>query len=235
MESRINPEWLAAYHRRANAKLRGRARDAGLSVDEYVEQAERNIRGWIAGAGIRIRIKEPGLEGFLRCGFYKVMSEARASGGDLQSVARRREVERSILGIPVDAAPDSRPVSAYLEGSDETGAITTYGDIVLHLVDDVRLRSWFLLGDLVDTPTLGAGEVICPRPLEEPTIEAASGWRDVASAKSMADVCLPHRYAEVLVFDGLSVADVATVTYPEALSPSEVARKLIRGAEWELR
>jgi hypothetical protein len=232
VENRINPEWLAAY--RSRAELRGRAKDAGLSVDEYVEQAERNIREWVIGAGIRLRITEPALVGFLRCGLYKVMSDRHASGGDLQTVARRREVENSILGIPLDASPGGRPVSAYLEGSDETGAITTYGGIVLELVD-LRARSWFLLGDLVDTPTLGGGQVICPRPLEKPTIEAASAWRDVASAKSMADVCLPHRYAEVLVFDGLTVAEVAKVTYPHGLCPSEEARKLIEGAEWELR
>jgi hypothetical protein len=235
MDDHINPDWLAVYRSRAHAKLRGRAKETGLSVDEYVSQAERNIRQWVSGAGVRIRTREPGLVEFLRCGVYKVMSNTHASGGDLQSVERRREVEKSILGISLDASPVSRPVSAYLEGSDETGGITTYGEIVLELVDDVRVRSWFLLGDLVDTPTLGGGQVICPRPLEEPTIEAASGWRDVASAKSMADVCLPHRYAEVLVFDGLTVADVAKITYPHALRPSEEALELCEGADWELR
>jgi hypothetical protein len=135
---------------------------------------------------------------------YDVMAATGTSGGDLTKFETRLDAEARILGIRRDAPPTHRPISGYLQGSDEEGAITAYGSIVLELDDTVRQEAWFLLGDLVDTPTLGGGQVIAPRPLASVSIDAANGRRDTASAQNLADACFPHRYAEVLMFNGLS-------------------------------
>src|ERR1700730_8440556 len=121
--------------------LLARARELRVSVSSYIEAAEGNIRGWVDGAAIRIRVREPGLIAFLRDGQFKVMEATGASGGDLKTLARRREVEREVLDIPEEAPACDRPVSGYLEGSDEAGSITKYGLIVLELDLQVRSRA----------------------------------------------------------------------------------------------
>lgn len=234
MIERVNPEWLHMLGLRAPAMRKARARDAGMDVDAYLENAERNVRCWVEGSPIRIRLGPESLASYLRTGRYEVMATTGASSGDLKTVETRHAVEEQILGIALNAPASSRPISGYLRGSDETGAVTRYGPIVLELGEHVRSRAWFLLGDLVDTPQLGGGQVLAPRPLLKPTIEAASGRYDVASAASLADACGPHRYAEVLIFDGLSPTDVVSVTYTER-PPTQELGELVADAGWALK
>ena len=234
MTDRVNPDWLCTLRQRAPVQRRTRARDANLNIDDYVQQAESNIREWVDGAAIRIRIREEPLLSFLQAGRYQVMAVSGTSGGDLKTVDTRLAVEEQILGIPRTAPASARPISGYLEGSDESGAITTYGPIVMEVGGHVRPRAWFLLGDLVDTPRLSGGHTIAPRPLLDPSIEAANGRRDIASAPTLADACWPHGYAEVLIFGGLATADISTVTYIQGLDPSDEVRPLIASAGWTL-
>ena len=234
MIERVNPEWLHMLSLRAPAMREARARDAGMDVDAYLERSERNIRCWVEDAAIRIRLGPDSLASFLRTGRYEVMATTGASGGDLKAVETRHAVEQQIFGIALDAPASSRPISGYLRGSDETGAVRKYGPIVLELGEHMRSRAWLLLGDLVDTPQLGGGQVLAPRPLLEPTIEAASGRYDVASATALADACGPHRYAEVLIFDGLCSTDVVSVAYAEG-GPSDELSDLVADAGWELK
>jgi len=232
--ARINPAWEQNYEARRCAGLRGRAKSLGIDVSEYVERSERKLRAWVEGVAIRIRVKEPGLTQFLRDEKYKVMEETGVSGGDLQTRERRRKVEQEILDIPVDASGSERPVSGYLEGSDETGPITNWGLVVLELDPDVRSRTWFLLGDLVDTPTRGGGAVLIPQPISHPSMRAAGGKTDIASAKGLPDACGEHRYAEALIYGGITPNDLKRVVYTQGQRPSEEVRAFARTAQWEL-
>jgi hypothetical protein len=235
MLGRINPDWRERYEVRKCAMLTARARALGISVSDYVEAAERNIRAWVADAAIRIRVNEMSLTSFLRDNKYKVMEVTGTSGGDLESVSRRREVEHEILDVGIDWPASTRPVSGYLEGSDEAGPISTYGSIVLELDARVRSSTWFLLGGLVDTPTLGFGETVVPSPILHPSITAASGRQDAATAKALADVCGPRRYAEALIYGGVTPDDLTRVTYTQGLRPSDEVFSFSRGARWEIR
>lgn len=143
---RVNPEWIAMLNARATGGRRARAREVGLRLDEYVAQSEAKIRDWVEGAPILIRTHEKGLLGFLRDRRWKVMAETRRSGGDLQTLERRLEAENQVLGIAEDAPPPERPISADLSGSDEAGAVNTYGAIVVEVSGSFRNESSFILG-----------------------------------------------------------------------------------------
>jgi hypothetical protein len=234
LAGRINPEWREGYECRKCAMLLGRARNLNVSVSAYVDAAERNIRSWVGDAAVRIRVNEAGLAAFLRDGRYKVMEDTGVSGGDLRTLTRRRQVEHEILDIPVDSPGSARPVSGYLEGSDEGGPISTYGCIVLELDSRVRPSTWFLLGDLVDTPTLGLGQTLLPEPVTRPSISAGNGRVDVASATTLPDACGDHRYAEALIYGGVTPDDLERVVYTRGLQPSDEVRAYGRTAAWEL-
>ncbi len=214
--------------------LLGRARNPNVSVSAYVDAAERNIRSWVGDAAVRIRVNEPGLVAFLRDERCKVMEDTGVSGGALRTLARRRQVEHEILDIPVDSPGSARPVSGYLEGSDKGGPISTYGCVVLELDSRIRASTWFLLGDLVDTPTLGLGPTLVPEPVTRPSISAANGRVDVASATALPDACGPHRYAEALIYGGITPGDLGRVVYTRGLEPSDEVRAFDRIAAWEL-
>lgn len=231
---RINPQWQRAYEARRCAMLRARARERGVSVACYMEEAERNVRAWVDGAGVRIRVKEPGLVGFLRDGRYKVMEEIGVSGGDLKHIESRRKAERRVLGTPEDAPASDRPVSGYLGGSDEDGAIARYGLVVLELDPGVRSRALFMLGDFIDTPIRTLGETFVPQPLNQPSMEAASGKTNLVSAATLADACGPHRYAEALVFGGVTTNDVRSILYTQGEQPSAEVRAFEQTASWRL-
>jgi hypothetical protein len=124
---RVNQEWLHMLSLRASAMHKARARDAGMNVDAYLEKAERNIRCWVEGSPIRIRLGPDSLASFLLTGGYEAMATTGASSDDLRAVETRRAVEEQILGIALDAPASGRPISGYLCGSDETDAVTKYG------------------------------------------------------------------------------------------------------------
>jgi hypothetical protein len=105
---------------------------------------------------------------------------------------------------------------------------------VLEIDADVRSRTWFLLGDLVDTPTRGGGEVLIPQPVLQPSMKAASGKTDIASAKALPDACGCHRYAETLIYEGVTPDDLRRVVYTQGEQPSEEVRAFARTAQWKL-
>lgn len=230
----VNPAWVEMLHKRASGGRQSRATEVGLSVDEYVARAEVKIRNWVSGAHIRIRIREEQLVQFLLDGEYKTMAETGQSGGGMTRVEARLKAEQQVLGIPIDGASALRPISAYLSGSDETGKIAIYGEIVLTVNDYLRSRTWFLLGDLVDTPILNLGQALAPVPLLMPSIDAASYRWNVIDAQTLPDVCGPHRYAEALIFGGLAPCDLLSVCYPPGIEPTDEVVRLSADEPWKL-
>jgi hypothetical protein len=235
MLGQVNPDWVAVLHQRAPGGRSARARDVGLDLQQYETQAAAAIRDWIDGASIRIRIREEKLLLFLRDERYKTMAETGESGGGMTRIDQRLKAEDEILGIPIDREPSCRPISAYLSGSDEAGKIATYGDIVLDVTDDIRSRTWFLLGDLVDTPVLSGGQVIAPVPLLQPSIDAASYKCNILRVQALPDACGPHRYAEALIFGGLRSDELVNISYPPGTQPAEEVFRLSAGASWDLK
>lgn len=51
----------------------------------------------------------------------------------------------------------------------------------------------------------------------------------------MADVCEPHRYAEVLIFSVLTPTGVLSVTYPKHLQGAAAVVAFSENDPWELR
>jgi hypothetical protein len=234
MADHISPQWRALFEASRHTRLQRRATEAGESVARYVERVELKMRDWVEDTAIRIRVREPGLLGFLQDGHYKVMEATGVSGGGLKDIKSRRKVECEVLGMPEDAPASDRPVSGYLVGSDETGAIATYGPVVLELDHSVRARALYLLGDLIDTAALTGGRTFLPQPVTRPSMDAGSGKWDLAGAATLADACGLHRYAEALVFGGVSPRDVTSITYTRGEQPSAEVRAFEQAASWLL-
>jgi hypothetical protein len=129
-------------------KLERRADKAHLTPTQYRTQAEANIQAWTKNAAVRIRLREPALHSFLVDQRYKVMAETGESGGDLKHKETRLRLEEAMLGIVQSDSGQGRPVSAYLQGTDEDGGITTYGPIIPELDISARGRCWVVLGGL---------------------------------------------------------------------------------------
>lgn len=229
---RVSPRWIARYRACATWRYAGWASKAELTCEAYRRKAEAMIGQWVSDAAVQIRATESNLVSFLRAGCYEPMSKTRPSGGNMRNLAARRQLEHDVFDIRPGAALASRPIAAYLAGSDEKGAIETYGEIILELDTAVRERAYFILGDLFDVAH--GGPMFVPRPLLTPSLEVANCRRSVIDAQNLAAACGQHAYAEALIFDGVRTSDIVKVTYTGGASPSTLATQLICNAGWQL-
>lgn len=202
----------------------------GGDVRAFRAELEAKLRSWVSGAEVRRRIDEAGLVAVLRSGEFKPLAATETSGSGVTNPRTRANDEERIFGIEVSAPPDTRPVYCYLEGSDEAGAITSYGPILLAFHHTVRSRATFVLGDTRDATLMAA--VFAPVPLLDPSIDAFSNaQKNLLDAQVLADACAGgYRYAEVQVHDGLSAADISRVVYTRGVAASPEAADPLRRA-----
>jgi hypothetical protein len=230
----VSESWRAELAR-TYFKWEARAREAkmGDDVPAFRATLEAKLRGWVSGAEVRRRIDETGLIAVLGSGDFRPLAATGTSGSGVTSPSVRADDEKRIFGIPLDAAPDQRPIYCYLEGSDEAGAIASYGSIVVGFHERIKSRATFVLGDSRDATLLAP--VFSPVPLLDPSIDAFSNTRrDLLHAASLAEACADqYRYAEVQVHGGLSATDITRVIYTRGAKPSREATELLRVAGLE--
>ena len=199
-------------------------------VGGFHARVEDMLRGWVVDAEIRRRISEPGLIRALTSGAFLPLASTGTSDSGVGDANVRADDELRIFGIELDAPGDERPIYGYLEGSDESCAVRSFGPIVLGLHASVRRRATFVLGDTRDSTLVSP--VFAPVPLLSPRIDAvANTKKDLLQAQTLADACEGgYRYAEVQVHCGLSIHEITRVVYTGGVGPSERAEELLRKA-----
>jgi hypothetical protein len=222
--------WLAKVRADHDTNDPHRAREANVTPAAYREAAERRIADWLRGREVRVRIKEPQLTEFLRTGVYLSLTASGQSGG-AASIENRKRVEKAIFDIPQDAGYTERPVYAYLEGSDEAGAVRKYGTIVLRL-RDLTDCSTFTLGDSNDATLTARFPRLAPIPLTSPSLLAASSKtpskrNNILIADSVAEACEQcSGYVELQIHDELDRRNLVEIVYLDGGQPSQEVLEL---------
>jgi hypothetical protein len=144
-----------------------------------------------------VRIREPGLEGFLRDGRYKTKIETGAdaarqdSTSDIaQEIAIRKHGEEKLFGYPQDLPSEYRPVYGYVarEADSSEAGIVSFGygeNIEIKAKPSVRSRVTFS-GDDSLFP-LGYPERMTRQPsaLDNPNIASFLSLEDIADASKL--------------------------------------------------
>jgi hypothetical protein len=202
---------------------------AGAAGDdhEYRQAAADRLRAWVLGAEIRIRITPEKLDAFLRDRVYKTLFVTGTSGGT-KNIEVRKRVETIVMNVPIDIAPEDRPVHGYLAGSTETGDITRWGTVVLGLRSEVRDDATFVLGDTIDGTGHANLAAFAPVSVTEPVLTAAAVDRNVVTSATMGEACLAgYGYAEVHVYGRVRTDNVARAVFTGPLPASILHRKLL--------
>lgn len=140
-------------------------------------------------------------------------------------------MEEAIFDIPQDAGYTERPVYAYLEGSNEAGAVCKYGTIVLRL-RDLTECSTFTLGDSNDATLTAQFPRLAPVPLTSPSIVAVSSKarskrNNILIADSAAEASEQYGgYVEVQIHDELARGNLVEIVYLEGGQPSQQVLEL---------
>jgi hypothetical protein len=228
MIRKVRDEWRAELASKAFkwANRAAKTRFAG-NVTGFQAALVSQLNAWIDGAELRTRMDEQSLVGVLESKRFQVLAETGTSSSGVSKPSVRAYDELRIFGIELSAAPDERPIYGYLEGSDESGAVSEYGPIVAGFHDRVRENATFVLGDTRDSNIMGP--VFAPVPVLAPSIESCSNMRDgLLDARTLADACHGgYRYAEVQVHGGLTSKAIARVVYTSGTQPSPRARQLL--------
>jgi hypothetical protein len=210
------------------------ASSRGVARTVYTATMENNIRQWIGGKEIRVRIRAHVLPLVLADARLKNQFETMTSAG-AYNPPRRVQTEKALFGIDVRAQPDQRPIYGYLEGSFET-SVLQYGPIVLRLRDEARERTTFTLADSLDHTEAGTQPWVAPEPLSAPTCQASHTEWDVVAAPT-----LPHAtgygFVECQIHGGVALADFAQVVFTRGLTPGADLQERLSDAdvEWSVQ
>lgn len=129
--------------------------------DEEKGQIEANLRQFLEGADLQMRVPEGAmLEIF---GDGRIMNQ-HEHGEGARGMPRDVKSEASMLGLPVETTAAGLPKYAYL--GPDTDAVNMYGPIKLHLKDAVKDRATFTVGDSLMANAL-------PSKVREPRWESA--------------------------------------------------------------
>lgn len=123
---------------RTSFKWEQRARDAGMGgdVEAFLAKLEAKVRDWVSEGEVRRRIDDTDLIAVLQSGEFKPLTATGTSGSGVTTASTRADDEERIFGIDLNAPPDERPIYCYLEGSDESWSVASYGSIVVGFVTE---------------------------------------------------------------------------------------------------
>lgn len=183
------------------------------AVASYRQAVDSELLRLTANAEIRIRVDATGLNGILDAGRWKSQFETQRSGGTLDN-RLRASAEQKFFGYPRDLPVEQRPIYGYLEGADEHGYITAYGDIMVRIKNDVRSRSTVSMED-----SLGSEFTFehIPTPLTNPDYRSVMRTTDALAAPTQGTgpfaAVAPATYPEVQIHGGVSVSDIEEVVF----------------------
>ena len=219
-------EWLEAVEARHLVNDREFAEHAGLTVEQYRTQALDYVCVLVKEVDVCVRIRSERLALMLADATWRTLFHGVESGG-LNDIAARKAVEAAVMGIPEDCPPDDRPAYGYIEGSDER-TVTTYGDVVLRLNEDVRDRVTFCLADSLNASSHGEYPVIAAAPLLAPELIARHGETDVLAASCLREACDPRDgIAEAQVHGRVRLDEIDRAVFTTRDPDSDLVRALL--------
>jgi 8-oxo-dGTP pyrophosphatase MutT (NUDIX family) len=208
-------------------------------VDEAKAKAAAGLKKDFAEKKVAVRVKPAGLEGILRDGRMKQVTETKQSGGlggaSASYRAKRHRSEAVLFGIPEDAPGSDRPIYGYVavDGihpatSRDSNRLDDYGDIQVILKDSVRPRTTASVGDSMD-------DAVIPSPIDDPSWESFNGHAHLYGHGKQPEGADPYRmdyaahrsilYPEAQVHGGVSLDDIEEVVFPDT-PPAALAKKL---------
>jgi hypothetical protein len=219
-------EWLERVdelHRKKDEKF---ADAAGVSVDDYRTAALSQLRGFVDGVEVLVRIRSERLTALLDEKVWRTLFDGVGSAG-LNDLPVRTRVEQNVLGIPSTADPAERPTYGYLAGSDETGVVM-YGDVILHLGAESRKSVTFCMADSLNATEGGDHPVLAAAPLEAPELIARHGETDICEAGSLLDACNPQDgYAEAHIHNQIRLLDIEWAAFTKREPDANLVRTLL--------
>jgi Protein of unknown function (DUF3626) len=221
--------WCAGAVAAHLAAAQSNAVQRGLSTEAYVTAVDQWLKYRVRRAEVRVRIRQHHLLSLLTDERYLTQFEVGHSGGAFGQ-ARRIVVEHTVLGVPPSCLPRDRPVYGYLSGSDESGMVGQYGDVILRLRPSVRCRATFVVGDSLDYAIGQAtGPVFVPQPVLRPRYLALIAPTDPLDCNALADASpLPYRYAEAQIYGGVRPADIVEVIFTPGIAPEAATKNLLQ-------
>jgi hypothetical protein len=228
-----NPGWrqaAAAVHRQ---KFQAIAAARGISYSEFNTYAAGWLQAQVGGCEVRLRMRIAHFESFLASGQYLTQFALPYSGG-LKHRGIRMMLEHTVLGVSPSCRPLDRPIYGYLSGSDETGQVQQYGEIVLRLAPHLRNRATFVMGDSLDHSIHHFRDPpFVPQPIVHPTTLAFQPI-DMTTAASLGDAAPPYGYAEAQLHGGLTPEDVSEAVYTLGTAPTPATEDLLGrlGVQW---
>lgn len=222
-----NPEWLTRvqeYHRPLDI---GHATACQMPVEDYLVDATHHVERLTRGE-VRIRLHADQLQDFLEQERWKTLFTGGQSRG-LKCRDTRIDIEELVLGVLRDCPDHERPAYGYLRGSDETHeSVTGWGEVVIHLRDEVRARATVTFGDSLDSTNATQRPTFAAASLETPDLYCRFPDIDVRAAEHLHKAVDPDcRYAEIQLYEPLQIADVWYVSFTDRLDPSPEITQLL--------
>jgi hypothetical protein len=171
--------WHSRVVREHEQAIPAIAAQLGISPLEYARATQAWLRREVALADVRIRMREHDFDAFIRTGRYQTLFDAGLSGG-APHIARRIFLEHTLLGVPPSCRNVDRPIYGYVTGSNESGQVAQYGEVVITMRRNVRLRSTFVCADSLDHCNRGdfVRPMFEPSPVTRPTPLSAVSRRN---------------------------------------------------------
>jgi Protein of unknown function (DUF3626) len=222
--------WRSRVRRLRNTVYAARV---GLAeVAQHRREADADVRAWVRGREVRIRVPRDILPMILDEGVVRTQFDTGTSRGAF-SPADRVRTELSLFGISPIARPHERPTYGYLAGSYEL-AVRDYGSVVLRLQPAVRRRTTFTLGDSNDCTASGRVPNLSPCALVRPGLQALHARVDVRGCPDLA-AATPKGYAEAQIHGIVTLADIAEVVFTDGYEPPASLRDKLRDRGMTMR
>ena len=236
----------------AARKVKSYAKANGLTESEYVAKVEGVLQAVVDKASIRVRAPLSSVAAILKDGRLKSQHELkRGETRGKYNPKMRVDQEAELFGTPKDLPKDERPIYGYLaEGDDPEMSypakayVDSYGDVVLHLKDDVRDRTSTTFDDSLQSHLAGTSPVV-PHMLDNVGLtshtlrddplrrwdEAADDFRPLKSVDEM----LPS-YVEAQIHGGVKTSDIESIEFLSQ-QPSETLIEALKasGIPWKAK
>ena len=224
------------------------AADRGETREQYEAAVTEQLRELTANP-ISLRMNEQGLAALISNGRVQNIfdtGEIRDTGEDDKYAPSylndRRRIERKMFGIPDDAPGTARPAYGYFDSPLTDGEALSYGDVVLHLRDEVRPRTTFTVSDsfrsnavpsYADDPSPYSAIGTSPAGAAIPEDLANIPWNapeedhrrryDPLNWEMNSKRWLDKDYVEAQIHGGVTAADIESITIPDDIDVDEKA------------
>ncbi|CAK0763363.1 hypothetical protein CCP3SC1AL1_320005 [Gammaproteobacteria bacterium] len=182
-----------------------------ISAKEAISRYQKGVESMMQDCNVNIRLNSKTLSKILEKGEFLNQHEIRHSGG-IYDPKFRRQYESAIFGLKKDSPAKRFPIYGYLTsktGKTGTHNLKQYGNIIVQLKDDVKLRSSFTQGDSHDR------KHIAPSLISNPKYYSLDPYKPKILKKlykgEKASISDEETYFEAQVFGGVSLKDIKSI------------------------